>query len=285
VCEATAMRRPVVLDRLAGAESRFPLLLAAVTVACLTLAGCGAGSATSSSSPSAAAPGSTAPSSASPSSAASPTAPASAPATPSASPTPSPRPTADPTQAPEVVVTAGTVTDRKSTSVSGSGAANVQFTRKGDFGVVVRVDCSRCRGAFALTAPQRMSPFGRTTAPATAEYLVNVFQDESTKQSVLLTASGRWKLTFLSWNTLPVTTGKQSGRGSRVLYLGDRAPALKITYKPRGKGDEFGGRLFTTSNEPLIFGNDEAFSETYRGRLPAVLAITTNGSWTVEPKK
>lgn len=201
--------------------------------------------------------------------------------TPAASRTPSP-----PAQAPIEVVDAGTVTDRKSASATGSGPANLAVTRKGaGFAVVVRVDCSRCRGPFVLTAPKRESPYGRSTAPLRAEYLLGVTEDESALQSLQLNVKGPWKVTFLSWNRLPVETGKQSGQGSRVLYLGDRVHRLRVTYKPAGQGDSFGGRLFTTSNEPLLFGNDHAFAETYQANLPAVLAISTNGSWTLTPKK
>jgi hypothetical protein len=182
------------------------------------------------------------------------------------------------------VVRGGTVTNTKSTSVSGSGGADLRFTTKGEFAVVVEVDCSGCRGSFGITTPDRMSPLGRNTAPLKTAYLISVFKDDSPQQSVLITAAGRWRVTFRSWNDLPVERGKLSGKGSTVRYLGDRAKSLKVTYRPAANGDSFGGRIFTVSDRPQVFGNDEAFTETFKTDLPGVIAITTNGSWTITPR-
>jgi hypothetical protein len=130
-----------------------------------------------------------------------------------------------------------------------------------------------------------MSPLGESKAPLKASYLVSVFKEDSDQQSVLLTATGRWKVTFVSWNDLPLSMGKKSGKGSTVLYLGDRASRLRVTYKPSGKGDSFDARIFTESAKPLIFGNTDPFTETEKVDLPGVIAISTNGSWTLAPKR
>jgi hypothetical protein len=129
-----------------------------------------------------------------------------------------------------------------------------------------------------------MSPLGESKAPLKASYLVSVFKEDSDKQSVLLTATGRWKVTFVSWNDLPVSTGKQSGKGSTVLYLGDRVSRIKVSYKPSGKTDSFDARIFTVSGKPLIFGDTDPFTETEKVDLPGVISISTNGSWTLIPK-
>lgn len=130
-----------------------------------------------------------------------------------------------------------------------------------------------------------MTPYGEGTAPIEASYLTAVFVDDAPKQSMQLKVTGRWKVTLLSWNELPVKTGRQSGRGSTVIFLGDHADGLAVTYRPSGSGDSFSGRLFTTSSRPLIFGADEPLDEVYDTSLPGVIAIQTQGSWTLTPRR
>lgn len=202
-------------------------------------------------------------------------------ATSSTSPAPSPSPSRSPSSALKQV-SGGTVTDTKSSSASGSGSAAIRYTRKGDFGVVVRLDCSRCRGRVVLTSADRMSPFARTTAPIKEAYLVSVSQSEPAKHTLQLTASGRWRLRIISWNDLPAQRGRRSGHGSTVLYLGEHTSRLAVSYRPAGRKDQFDARIFTPSNEPLIFGNDEAFDEVEKIDLPGVIAISTHGSWTLD---
>lgn len=180
-------------------------------------------------------------------------------------------------------VSAGTVTDTRSASVSGSGPADIRFTTKGTFAVVVRLDCTRCRGAFSLTEPDRKTPHDRGRAPIKASYLTAVFTDDAPRQSVQLTATGRWKITLLSWDQLPVEQGRHSGKGSTVLFLGDRAGALGVSYRPGRAGDSFNARVFSVSGDSRFFGNDEPFDERYEVDLPAVVAIRTKGSWTLTP--
>lgn len=182
-------------------------------------------------------------------------------------------------------VSLGTVTDTTSVTKSGAGSANLTLRRKGKpFGIVVRVDCSQCTGSYELTAAERMTPYGRTTAPVEAAYLVNIDEKQADTQSLRLTATGRWTVTVLSWNDLPVVTGRRSGQGSDVIFLGDKAGKLKVQAKPAGKGDSFSARVFTVSDQPLVFGSDEALTQTYEVDLPGVIAITTNGSWTITPR-
>lgn len=214
-------------------------------------------------------------------------APPSAAATPTADVPASPvGPVDPPTPAPEPTlrrVNAGTVTNTRSASASGSGPADIRYTRKGKFPVVARFDCSRCRGPVLLTKPGRMTPYARSSAPIEASYLTVLFSDNQPRKSMRLTATGRWKITFLSSNQLPVEKGTQSGRGSRVLFLGDRAGALGVSYRPARTGDNFNARVFGATDPILVFGNDEPFDERYDVDLPAVVAIEAKGSWTLTP--
>ncbi len=255
-------------------------MAAVAAAAVLAISGC-SGEAPTTAPEAPSAPATSAPANSAPATSASPTASQTPVTTPSASATPSAKRSTAPASK---KVTAGTVTNRKSASVSGSGPADIRFTTKGEFAVVVRVDCSRCTGDFTLTAPERMSPLGKNKAPLKASYLVSVLKEDSDKQSLLLNATGRWKVNLVSWNNLPIVKGKQTGKGSTVLFLGDKVSRLKVSYKPSGKGDSFDARIFTVSDKPLIFGDTDPFTETQKVDLPGVIAISTNGSWTLTPK-
>lgn len=263
------------LRALPGSARCRTIRLVAATVTLLLLAGCSGAETTPQREATAAAEASastTTPASSSPAQTPSPS---TKPATPTR--TPSPKP-----QLPTRKV--DTVTNTRSRSVSGSGPVDLRVARRGNFGLVAQLDCSRCRGRVLITATDRQTPFADAAAPLTNAYLISVLRADPRQQSLLLRVKGHWKVTFRSWNSLPVQQGKQSGRGSQVLYLGDRASRIRVSYRPAGSKDSFDARIFTVSKEPLIFGDDKAFTETEKIHLPGVIAITTNGRWTVTPK-
>ncbi|GAB3168304.1 hypothetical protein GCM10027059_30710 [Myceligenerans halotolerans] len=198
---------------------------------------------------------------------------------PETEPTPDPRPTA----APDRSVAAGMVAPGVATVAEGKGSAEVTFERDGEFAVVVHLDCSACSGATVLTAPERGTPFGESDGALAGDYLMDVFEGSATEQSVWLVAEGPWSLRLESWNDLAPVTGRQSGDGSTVLALGDTASGIDVEYTPAGPDDSFSGRYFSVSGEPRMFGDTQAFTDSYEVSLPGVLAITTNGSWTVTP--
>lgn len=206
------------------------------------------------------------------------------PATPLGAPTPTSTATPSAAAVPiEQQIAAGPVADGVSATATGTGPAMVDFVRQGDIAIVVQLDCSACTGLTNLTAPGRMSPLGEAPAPMSGSYLVDVFKDTAPEQSVELRTEGSWTMTLISWNDTPLVSGPQSGTGSTVLFFADDVGAMDVTYTPSGEGDSFSGRVFTTSDDPQLFGNDEAFTETYTTDLPGVMAITTNGTWTVTP--
>lgn len=195
---------------------------------------------------------------------------------------PTPKPTPKPPPKPKSI-SAGTVTDTRSSRSAGSGSAEIRNTRKGNFGVVARLDCSRCRGRVVLTAPGRGSPWEQTTGPVSGSYLIQVTTDEAAKSSVQLTASGPWRLTFLSWNRLPAKHGHVSGHGSDVVFMADQTKHLRVGFRPATKGYQFDARVFSLSGDSLIFGDDHAFTETEKVDLPAVVAIESHSPWTLAP--
>ena len=213
---------------------------------------------------------------------------ASAAPAPSASPTPTPAPTPAAPERP--LLNAGAVAEGSPATVSGEGPARIAVVRDGDFGVVAQLDCAGCTGDVVLTSDGRGSPWGAGPAPLTGTYLVDVLEGTEAKQGFLLDAAGPWTLTFSSWNELPVLTGPQQGSGSAVLLLGDTASGARIDYTPAGPGDLLLARVVSavdvdpaTGPASLVLGGDEALSETADVALPGVVALSTNGTWTVTP--
>ncbi|WP_420365249.1 hypothetical protein AAEP80_17065 [Curtobacterium sp. L3-7] len=201
-------------------------------------------------------------------------------------PTPTPTPTATTpaiAQALPDTVDAGTVSGGVSATASGTGSSNVAFHADGDFAVVVELDCSSCTGTATVTAPGRMSPFGRATAPLRGSFLTGVLQSDSPDQTIIVEADGPWTVTLRSWNDLPYVSGSQSGSGPAVLFFSDDVSHVTVDYRPSGPDDSFSGRVFTTSANPQLFGNTGAFTESFDVDLPGVMAIQTNGTWTVTP--
>ncbi|PZF64847.1 hypothetical protein DEJ33_10545 [Curtobacterium sp. MCPF17_047] len=202
--------------------------------------------------------------------------------------TPTPTPTPTPTTPPVAELTgvtldAGDVNEGAPATVSGTGASDIAFRVRGDFAVVVDLDCSRCTGTATVTAPGRMSPFGSATAPLTASFLTGVLKADPRQQMLIIEADGPWSLTLRSWNDLATVSGPQSGTGPAVLFFSDDVGHVQVDYTPADADDRFGLRVFTTSDATRIYGNTEAFSETFEADLPGILAIATNGKWSVTP--
>lgn len=189
-----------------------------------------------------------------------------------------------PTAAPAQRLEAGAVADGTSATVSGDGPAEITFVRDGDIAVVVDVDCSACTGPTMLTAPDRVSPLDEADGAMRGSYLVDVFAHTTPEQSVWLLAEGEWTVELSSWNDLPSTTGAVEGSGSTVLLLTDDLPSSVITWAPAHDDDVLQARYFgATEEHALVFGDSAAFSERMEIRRPGVLAIATDGEWSVEP--
>ncbi|WP_182113219.1 MULTISPECIES: hypothetical protein [unclassified Actinotalea] len=211
-------------------------------------------------------------------------------ATPSPTPTPTPAPTPTERPLPEQQLHAGPVGDGVPATVSGSGSAVVGYTRQGETALVVGIDCTACAGEVVVTAPDRGEPWGQGPAPYSGSYLLDIFRDTAPEQAVVVHAEGPWTLTLESWNDLELVTGPQQGTGSTVLFLGDTAGRLEVSYTPAGPEDSFHGRAYSAvdvdaSGNPatVLFGDSAPFADTYEIAMPGVLAIMTNGAWTVTP--
>ncbi|MBN0041151.1 hypothetical protein JN535_13360 [Cellulosimicrobium cellulans] len=190
-----------------------------------------------------------------------------------------------PSEPPAQAVDAGTVAAGAPAAASGTGSAAVSFVRDGDFAVVVHLDCGECAGTRAFLAPTDVTPYPGTLGEATGSYLMDVFEDSAPQQSIWLETEGDWSVRFESWNDLPPVTGAQSGTGSTVLRLDGTASSAEVSWAPAGPEDSFQGRYFGVTREASrMFGDTEAFTETFDLVLPGVLAVKTAGTWSVTPQ-
>jgi len=252
-------------------------LLAAAVVLTAVLAGC--------------APGDTEPPATSaPATAAVSTAP-SATRTPAASPstaTPTPTPSSTAVTRPETLVEAGTVAGGAPVTVSGSGASTIAFVRDGAFNTVATLDCAGCNGTTVLTGPERGTPFAADTAPYRASVMVEVFADDPPEQELWLQTEGEWTLELRSWNDLEAQYGPVQGDHPAVLLLGDQMDAFDLSCEPLD-GDSCHVRAFsavdTTDLGPdsKLFGDEVAFTEHVELRMPGIVTIRTNGTWSITP--
>jgi hypothetical protein len=190
------------------------------------------------------------------------------------------RPTAPPAQS----LDAGTVGDGVPAGVSGEGPAEITFVREGATAIVVSLECSACEGPTVLTAPGRMSPLDEEEGPIEGSYLVDVFEDTDPEQSLWLTTEGEWTVELASWNDLPLVSGGVEGTGSTVIFFGDDAASSLVTWKPEDGEDVFQARFFGVDREDaFMFGDSVEFSDEIEFQRPGVIAITTDGSWSIEP--
>ncbi|WP_104163320.1 hypothetical protein [Cryobacterium sp. N22] len=90
-------------------------------------------------------------------------------------------------------------------------------------------------------------------------------------------------MTLQSWNDVSYVSGPQSGTGPVVLFFSDDVSRVTVDYMPADADDSFSGRVFTTSDTPQMFGDSVAFSEVFDADLPGIMAIKTQGTWTVTP--
>ena len=201
-----------------------------------------------------------------------------------ATPTPTPTATTPTVEVPlDTTVDAGVVANGTSATASGNGPSNVSYQRQGELAVVISLDCSACTGPTKVTAPGRMSPFGESPQPLSGSFLMDIFVDDPVNAMFIVQAEGPWTVTMQSWNDLPYVSGPQSGTGPTVLFWSDDVSKVTVDFVPLNADDSFSGRVYTVSDDTQLFGNSDAFSEVFDADLPGVMAIQTNGTWTVTP--
>jgi hypothetical protein len=194
-----------------------------------------------------------------------------------------------PVELPAQRLDAGTVTAGAPITVAGEGPAVLDFVRGGAFGVVARVDCTTCSGPVALTDTLGGS-LGTGDTPLTGTYLVDRLDEDDTRRSVVLDTEGPWSVELLAWDDLPVVTGPQQGSGATVIRIGDVARSVQLAYTPADAEDTLSARgvpevdLATVGTPGAVaFGADSAVDQAMTITLPGVVALSTEGAWSLTP--
>lgn len=177
----------------------------------------------------------------------------------------------------------GGVAEGTTASVSAAGTLDVSYQRQGDFAVVVGLDCSACTGPVTVSAPGRSTPVGEAAAGTESAWLLETVAADPVDQSLLVQADGPWTLTLRSWNDLPEVSGEQSGSGSAVLAFSDDVERLDVAYGPASSEDSLSGRVLGTAGTRQTFGDTTAFARVVDATLPGVVALRTDGAWTLTP--
>ncbi len=169
---------------------------------------------------------------------------------------------------------------------TGSGARLIKVDLRGDFGLALDLDCSRCRGPVVLTQPGRLTPWMDEKAPVSGQFIVSIMKSDHHPE-VIVRANGRWKLRLYDWNDSPRRTGAVHGTGSTMFFLASDAPALTYDYTPADADDRFSVRApGTQEGQMKVFGQDEKARGTrIELDLPALVIVHTRGTWTIRPTK
>src|SRR5690625_2397095 len=189
---------------------------------------------------------------------------------------------------PTKIVDAGTVKPGTTRTASDKKEALVTFKQSDAFAVVAEFDCKECKGDIELQQLGSQSPLDTGNKSLAGSYLLDLIGSAEEEQTLIVRADGEWNIKLRSWNDLPISSGTQEGKGSKVLYIGDSASAVEVTYKPP-KG---GGNLNVTVTSAVEKDGDFPKTATISGgkkftkkkeiKLPGVLTIQGKGSWTVK---
>lgn len=189
---------------------------------------------------------------------------------------------------PTKVEKAGKVAPGAAKTASGKGDALVTFEQSDSFSVVAEFDCDKCKGDIEIQQLGSHSPLDTGKKSLKGSYLLDIIGSADEPQTLIVRADGEWSTKFYSWNDLPISSGNQEGKGSKVLYVGDATSAIEVDYKP----PKDGGKLSVTATSAVQKDGDAPKVVTVSGgkkftkkkdiKLPGVLTISGKGSWTIK---
>lgn len=189
---------------------------------------------------------------------------------------------------PTKIIEAGKVSPGTTRKASGKGDALVVFKQSDPFAVVAGFECKECKGEIELQQLGAHSPLDTGKKSLSGRYLLDIIGSAKDEQTLIVRADGKWDINLRSWDDLPISSGTQQGKGAEVLYIGDAASAIEVTYKPP-KG---GGKLSVTATSAVQKDGDapkvvtvsggKKFTKKKEIELPGVLTISGKGSWTIK---
>lgn len=195
----------------------------------------------------------------------------------------------EPLVTPTKNVSAGTVAPGASANASAKKSAVVKYKQSDSFAVVADFKCKKCKGDVSIRQRGSDDPLDSGKDSLSGRYLLDVEEGSDKEQSLIVDADGSWDLKLFSWNDLAVESGKQEGKGSNVLYIGDDASKVKVSYKPPKKGGEIDLNIISAVQEDggapktATVSGTKKLSETKKIKLPGIVEIKGKGSWTVDP--
>jgi len=189
---------------------------------------------------------------------------------------------------PTKIVDAGTVKPGTTRTASDKKEALVTFKQSDAFAVVAEFDCKECKGDIELQQLGSQSPLDTGNKSLAGSYLLDLIGSAEEEQTLIVRADGEWNIKLRSWNDLPISSGTQEGKGSKVLYIGDSASAVEVEYKPP-KG---GGKLSVTvtsavekdgdTPEVAAISGGKKFTKKKEIKLPGVITVSGKGSWKIK---
>lgn len=197
-----------------------------------------------------------------------------------------PSPTTDPTPEGPTSIDAGTVTADSPATVTGTGPATVEFTLD-KVDPVVEFSCADCTDTVDVTLAEPAISLWRTTGPVDGAWLSRPFSAMPPTSSLEIDVDGTWTLSISSIDSLPTTTGPQSGHGPGVAKLDQAATQLDVTFTPRNEAD-----LLNLVVYDAVTGRETArevmssttLSATVDATLPGTVLVLAEGDWTITPR-
>src|SRR5690625_2714898 len=189
---------------------------------------------------------------------------------------------------PSKVVEAGTVKPGATRTASGKEDSLVTFEQSDSFAVVAEFDCKECKGDIEIQQLGSHSPLDSGEKSLSGSYLLDLIASPDEEQTLIVRADGKWNVKLRSWNDLPISSGTQEGKGSEVIYIGDAASGVEVTYKPPKDGGELDVTITSAvdkdGDDPKVktISGSKKFTKEEKIKLPGVLTISGKGSWTVK---
>lgn len=194
----------------------------------------------------------------------------------------------NPKPGPEYPRTEGQVGRQSPMVVSGSGKAELHYTRTEEVPTVLEFDCPECRGPLQVYNygghAMVVSGSDVTGVPVHTIWLLDTEQQKTlgTRNQLLVNADGRWTMTLRSSRDLARSTAPISGQDSQVLAAGSSRARFSLdplnsTDKLIIEGFDYSGKLLTSA----CIGRRESREISLGGAQ--LILVNARGEWKVEP--
>lgn len=162
---------------------------------------------------------------------------------------------------------------------NGKGDSVLKITDPGPAGILA-FDCPKCSGNVVVESNGAEGLLVNTIGKYTGKRWLNI-EDGSITTQLVITAHGSWTATVGSFADLAtVTTGAEmKGKGDDVIV--NRSDATQAIVTNEGKGNFIVEVLSSTGSKDLAVNEIGSYSGTVPMSLPALIQITSEGSWLI----